>query len=146
MQLKPFNQRTSVRARERRAERIARRRLSRAPRPAEAPVPRMRFMDRVRAFGRAVIRKERRANREAAQALAGQIARWNAERLMKSAVTDRCAYQRPHVDEKSGVVVRYGDPCGGKLRAHRRQHQDAPRELQCESCGRVYQDERTAAA
>lgn len=141
MQTAALKHRLTAAQQRRRAERIARRKRVYA---APVAAPRIRFVDRLKAMGRALLRKERRANREKAEALAGQVAR-NKELLrLRSALTDRCTYQHVReVEQKHGrKVTVVGAPCGGRLKTHRRERDGEPRELRCQVCGRVYQDER----
>lgn len=146
MQLRAIEVRFTAGQRRRREERIARRRQAFQPLEVSIVRPRERFMDRIKRLGRAIVLGERQANREKAQALAGQVARNKAALVMRSALTDRCAFQHVRTERtRLGVQQMVGDPCGGKLRPHRRQRPGEPRELQCSLCGRVYRDERAVA-
>jgi hypothetical protein len=142
MQMTTLKERLTPAQQRRRQERIARR--ARSWMPVDA-TPRVRFIDRLRGIGKRLAFFG--ANREKAAALAMQIAR-NFEQLrLRSAVADRCSYRREYVVKVAGRAVKqFGDPCGGRLKAHKRVGDWTSKELQCETCGRVYVDARTEAA
>lgn len=113
----------------RRADRIRRRLNAGRLHVASGPKQRVRWIDRLRAIGHRLMRKQRQENRNKAFALAGVVESNKAAIVKRSMFADRCDYQHVTVNGRGQKVL--GAPCGGKLQKNKKNV------LTCRTCGRV---------